>query len=55
MNESRSMTIDEIRAQLWARTYADCLQRKVIWFECREEADRAVYWFDRRDKPVEAA
>ena len=48
------MTTEEIRAQLWARVYADCLERKVIWFEAKEEASRAVFWFDRRDdKKVE--
>lgn len=49
------MNIEQIRAQLWARTYADCLHRGVIWFEAKEEANRAIYWFDRRDKCMEAA
>lgn len=49
------MTIDEIRAQLWARTYADCLHRGVIWFEAKEQANLAIYWFDRRDERKEAA
>lgn len=49
------MTIDETRAQLWACTYADCLKRGLIWLDAKEQANRAVYWFDRRDECTEAA
>jgi hypothetical protein len=49
------MTIHQIRAQLWARTYAGCLERGALWFEAKNEAAQAVYWFDRRDEPQEAA
>lgn len=48
------MNIEEIRAQLWARVYADCLERKVIWFEAKDQANQALYWLDKRDdKKVE--
>lgn len=36
------------RDQLWARVYADALQRKEVWFKAAEEADTAVKAFDRR-------
>lgn len=42
------MTIEEIRSQLWARVYGDCLDRGILWFEAKEEADRSVFWFDKR-------
>ena len=44
------MTIEETKAQLWARIYADCLQRGFIWFEAKDQANRALSWFDRRDE-----
>lgn len=44
------MTVEETKAQLWARVYADCLARKLLWFHAKEEANRAIYWFDRRDE-----
>lgn len=49
------MTIEETKAQLWARIYADCLQRGVIWFEAKDAANTAIYWFDRRNDKLAAA
>lgn len=36
------------RDQLWARVYADALQRKETWFKAAELADTSVRAFDRR-------
>jgi hypothetical protein len=46
------MTTQEIRDQLWARVYADALQRDPFHsMEAESKANEAVRAFDRRQQP----
>jgi hypothetical protein len=39
---------DPIRDKLWADVYAMHAAKGRCWFQCKDEADRAVHMYDRR-------
>lgn len=46
---------DTIRDKLWADVYAQAHALGRHWLPCREQADAAVHWYDKRPTATQAA